>query len=62
MKNIVTFPFNIPLIKKFETNEFRQSVTFFVEENGSGKSTRLAAIATGVGSIAVGWEDIRYGI
>lgn len=58
-KNIDTFPFNIPLIKNFKEIEFHQPVTFFVGENGSGKSTLLEAIATGVGSIAVGGEDIQ---
>jgi predicted ATPase len=58
-KNIDTFPFNIPLIKKFKEVKFRQPVTFFVGENGSGKSTLLEAIAAGVGSIAVGGEDIQ---
>ncbi len=58
-KNIDTFPFNIPLIKKFKEIEFRRPVTFFVGENGAGKSTLLEAIATGVGSIAVGGEDIQ---
>lgn len=61
-KNIDTFPFNIPLIKKFKEIEFRRPVTFFVGENGSGKSTLLEAIATGVGSIAVGGEDIQQGL
>lgn len=58
-KRIDTFPFNIPLIKKFKEIEFHQPVTFFVGENGSGKSTLLEAIAAGVGSIAVGGEDIQ---
>lgn len=59
IKEIDTFPFNIPLIKKFKEIEFHRPVTFFVGENGSGKSTLLEAIAAGVGSITVGGEDIQ---
>lgn len=58
-KKVDTFPFNIPLIKKFKEIDFYQPVTFFVGENGSGKSTLLEAIAAGIGSIAVGGEDIQ---
>src|SRR5207244_2691995 len=42
-----------------ESIEFRTSVTFLVGENGSGKSTMLEAIAAGIGSIAVGREDLE---
>lgn len=33
------YPFNIPSIAKLELIEFHDAVTFFVGENGSGKST-----------------------
>lgn len=52
------FPFNLPLVKTFTQIEFRSPVTFLVGENGSGKSTLLEAIAAGIGSIAVGAEDL----
>ncbi len=39
------FPWNLPLIKEFEELEFEQNISFFVGENGSGKSTILEAIA-----------------
>ena len=52
------YPFSIPLFRKFKTLEFRRPVTFFVGENGSGKSTLLEAIAAGVGSPAIGGEDV----
>lgn len=39
------FPWTLPLIKNFEEIHFNQPVTFFVGENGSGKSTILEAIA-----------------
>lgn len=58
-KNIESFPFNLPIIKAFKEINFHSPVTFFVGENGSGKSTFLEAIAAGVGSITVGGEDIH---
>jgi len=39
------FPWTLPLIKDFEELVFEKSVSFFVGENGSGKSTILEAIA-----------------
>lgn len=53
------FPFNLPLVKNLEKIEFKKPVTFFVGENGSGKSTLLEAIAAGVGSVAVGGDDLE---
>ncbi|WP_414587127.1 AAA family ATPase [Scytonema sp. PCC 10023] len=58
-KKIDSFPFNLPIIKAFKEINFHSPVTFFVGENGSGKSTFLEAIAAGVGSITVGGEDIQ---
>ena len=52
------FPFNLPIIDTLDNLEFTQPVTFFVGENGSGKSTVLEAIAAGMGSIAVGSASI----
>ena len=54
-----SFPFNLPLVKSFQEINFQKPVTFFVGENGSGKSTMLEAIATGINSISVGGEDIQ---
>lgn len=39
------YPFSIPAIQNLETIEFKRNITFFVGENGSGKSTILEAIA-----------------
>lgn len=39
------YPFSIMAIKNLNTLEFKTNVTFFVGENGSGKSTILEAIA-----------------
>jgi predicted ATPase len=59
-KSADSFPFNLPLVKRFKKIEFHRPVTFFVGENGSGKSTLLEAIAAGVGSATVGREDIQH--
>ncbi len=43
------YPFNIPAVRDLPKIEFHPSVTFFVGENGSGKSTVLEAIALALG-------------
>jgi predicted ATPase len=53
------FPFNLALVQALKKIEFTSPVTFFVGENGSGKSTILEAIACAAGSIAVGSENIK---
>ncbi|MDQ0088581.1 putative ATPase [Paenibacillus anaericanus] len=44
-ENLDQYPFNIPTINSLNKLEFRNNVTFFVGENGSGKSTILEGIA-----------------
>lgn len=39
------FPWTLPLIKNLEEIKFEKNVSFFVGQNGSGKSTILEAIA-----------------
>ena len=39
------FPFNLPLVRNLEQIKFEKNISFFVGENGSGKSTILEAIA-----------------
>lgn len=39
------FPWSLPLIQNFEEIQFNQNISFFVGENGSGKSTILESIA-----------------
>jgi predicted ATPase len=53
------YPFDLPVVRTMATVSFRAPVTFFVGENGTGKSTVLEAIAAGAGSIAIGGEDVR---
>jgi len=43
------YPFNIPSVRDLPKIRFHPNVTFFVGENGSGKSTVLEAIAVALG-------------
>jgi predicted ATPase len=52
------FPWTVPTVASLEALEFTAPVTFFVGENGSGKSTVLEGIAAGVKAIAVGSADL----
>jgi len=48
------YPFTLPVIRSLETLDFHPRVTFFVGENGSGKSTVLEAVAVLLGFNAEG--------
>ena len=48
------YPYSIPAIKSLESLDFHADVTFFVGENGMGKSTLLEAIAVALGFNAEG--------
>ncbi|MBW2095814.1 MAG: AAA family ATPase [Deltaproteobacteria bacterium] len=39
------YPFNVSVFKETKTIEFHANITFFIGENGTGKSTLLEAIA-----------------
>jgi predicted ATPase len=43
------YPFNVELVKNLSRIDFPSQVTFFIGENGTGKSTILEAIALNVG-------------
>ena len=43
------YPFNLPSVKTLEQLELYPKVTFFIGENGMGKSTLLEAIAVALG-------------
>lgn len=43
------YPFSIPAVRELENIDFHPDVTFFVGENGAGKSTVLEAIALALG-------------
>ncbi len=46
--------FSLPVVKNLDTMELNKKVTFFVGENGTGKSTFLEAIAVALGFNAEG--------
>jgi predicted ATPase len=48
------FPFCLPAVRTLEQIDLHPKVTFFVGENGSGKSTVLEAIAVSLGFNAEG--------
>jgi len=50
----LAFPFALPAIKHIDSLEFDAPITFFVGENGTGKSTLLEAIAVAAGFNAEG--------
>ncbi len=53
------FPFNLPFIRNLPEITFSSPVAIFVGENGSGKSTLLEAIAAGMGTPAVGSDQLE---
>ena len=53
------FPFSVPAIRSLEALDLAAPVTFFVGENGSGKSTVLEAIAAAARLPAVGSDDVQ---
>lgn len=58
-KNQAHYPFNLPLLRGLEEMRFSAPVTFFVGENGTGKSTLLEAIACAAEMVTVGSESVR---
>ena len=55
------YPFSLPLLKSMNTIEFTTPATFFLGENGTGKSTLLEAIARKAGiHIWEGMYRTRY--
>jgi predicted ATPase len=53
------FPFTVPVVRSLAEIKFTTPVTFFVGENGSGKSTVMEALACAVESITVGSESVK---
>lgn len=47
--NLAAYPFSIPAVRDMGQIRFHPNVTFFVGENGSGKSTVLEALAVALG-------------
>lgn len=53
------FPFDVPVIQHLDHLHFSQPLTFFVGENGSGKSTVLEAIAVAAELPTIGSSDAQ---
>ena len=49
-----TYPFSIPAVRNLTRLAFSPTVTFFIGENGCGKSTLIEAIAVALGFNAEG--------
>ncbi len=58
-RDVNSFPFSLEIIKSLKGIEFASPVTFFVGENGSGKSTVMESIACAVESVTVGSESVQ---
>src|SRR3954469_23273890 len=48
------YPFSIPAVRHLDSIDFHPKVTFFIGENGTGKSTLIEAIAVAAGFNAEG--------
>ena len=57
IKSFDKYPFNIDVVKNFDELSFDSQVTFFVGENGIGKSTFIEAIAVALGLPAEGGTE-----
>ncbi len=58
-RDAVVFPFYLDVVKSLREMEFSSPVTFFVGENGSGKSTIMETLACAINSVAVGSESVK---
>ena len=56
--NSTAFPFSLPVLQQLTTLSFTKSITLFVGENGSGKSSLLEGLAASIHSITVGEDSI----
>lgn len=55
------YPFSIPAVREIASIDFHPNVTFFVGENGSGKSTVMEGIAVALGFGAEGGtRNVRF--
>ncbi len=51
------YPFNLPVIQTLKQLDFSSSVSFFVGENGCGKSTLMRAIASAANVRVIGQDQ-----
>jgi predicted ATPase len=52
--NYTEYPYSLPVVRHLERLSLRKPITFFVGENGTGKSTLLEAVAVNYGFNAEG--------
>lgn len=52
------FPFSVPVVRSLSRLNFSNEMTFFVGENGSGKSTILEAVAVAAGLPTIGSHNV----
>lgn len=53
------YPFNLPLVQRFEELPLESSMVVFVGENGSGKSTILESLAAAIRLPTVGGDPVH---
>jgi predicted ATPase len=58
-REATVFPFTLDIVQSLKEMGFDSPVTFFVGENGSGKSTILESLACAIGSVTVGSESVK---
>src|SRR5204862_1447870 len=58
-ENAERFPFSVPVVRALEELSLDSAVTFFVGENGSGKSTILEGIAAAARLPTVGAVEVN---
>jgi len=58
-RDAAAFPFYLDVVRSLREIEFNSPVTFFVGENGSGKSTVMETLACAVNSVTVGSESVK---
>lgn len=53
------YPFSLPIFEQFQSIHFRNPITIFIGENGSGKSTFLEGIAAACQLPAAGGAEVE---
>ena len=54
VESFAVYPYNLPAVRELHELPFHSKVTYFVGENGTGKSTLIEAIAVSAGFNAEG--------
>jgi len=59
VRDSAVFPFQLEVVKSLHELDLSSPVTFFVGENGSGKSTIMETLACAINPVTVGSESVR---